>query len=312
MSMLHSPGFSLRFFCLHFCAVALVTLWAAAVSVAQPVGTGTIMGRVFNPVTQEYVRNAEIQIEGANRATYSVEDGSYVLANVPAGQRTLIVTYTGYNRETATVAVSAGQTATRDFELKGATFQPGAKPGDAIVLGEFVVSTEREGNAKAIMEQRAAINMKSVVASDNFGDVTGGNVGEFIKYLPGVVMDYVDSDARTARIGGLSPVYTGVSVDGMSMASAPSASFGGASRQFEFEQASINGIESIEINKTTTASPTPCSSIETMKARPTGRSSLRVKVELAASQPLDTIPGLGVIVRRIRRAETRIGLTPRR
>jgi len=239
---------------LPFCGLALVALWAAAFAGAQPAGTGVIIGRVFNPVTQEYVRNAEIQLEGANLATYSAEDGSYVLANVPAGQRTLSVTYTGYNRETATVAVSAGQTATRDFELKGATFQPGAKPGDAIVLGEFVVSTEREGNAKAIMEQRAAINMKSVVASDNFGDVTGGNVGEFIKYLPGVVMDYVDSDARTARIGGLSPVYTGVSVDGMSMASAPSASFGGASRQFEFEQASINGIESIEINKTTTAS----------------------------------------------------------
>ena len=38
------------------------------------------------------------------------------------------------------------------------------------------------------------------------------------------------------------------------MASAPSASFGDTSRQFEFEQASINGVESIEINKTTTAS----------------------------------------------------------
>jgi iron complex outermembrane receptor protein len=234
--------------------VSILTLLLALSAVAQTAGTGTIMGRIFNPVTQQYVRNAEIQIEGTNRVTYSGDDGSYVLANVPVGSRTVSVTYTGYNRETSVVSVSAGQTATRDFDLSGTNFQPGAKAGEAVVLSQFVVSSEREGNAKAIMEQRAALNVKSVVASDNFGDVTGGNIGEFIKYLPGVVMDYVDSDARTARIGGLNPTYTGVSVDGMSMASAPSASFGGNSRQFEFEQASINGVEAIEINKTTTAS----------------------------------------------------------
>ncbi len=236
---------------------ALLTLLAVSLAAAQSGGTGTLSGRIFNPATGEYVRNAEIQIEGTNLTTYSRDDGSYDLASVPAGEVTVTVTYTGYQRETSRVTLGAGQTATRDFELKGTVYQPGAaatQGQNVVQLGQFVVSTEREGNAKAIMEQRAALNMKSVVASDNFGDVTGGNIGEFIKYLPGVVMDYVDSDARTARIGGLSPTYTGVSIDGMSMASAPSASFGGNSRQFEFEQASINGVESIEISKTTTAS----------------------------------------------------------
>ena len=137
---------------------------------------------------------------------------------------------------------SAGGTVTRDFDLRGTTFRAGARPaaGDTVVtLEKFVVSNEREGNAKAIMEQRAALNFKSVVASDNFGDVTGGNIGEFMKYMPGVVMDYVDADARAVRISGLDPKYAGVSVDGMRMATAASASFGGTSRQFEFEQASI-------------------------------------------------------------------------
>jgi iron complex outermembrane receptor protein len=234
----------------------VVTLLAGTLAQAQTGTTGTLSGRVYNPATGEYVRNAEIQVEGTNLTTYSRDDGSYDLTKIPAGDVSVSVTYTGYERETARVTIGAGRTATRDFELKGSVYQPGAKaaPGQVVTLGEFVVSSEREGNAKAIMEQRAALNMKSVVASDNFGDVTGGNIGEFIKYLPGVVMDYVDSDARTARIGGLSPVYAGVSIDGMTMASAPSASFGGNSRQFEFEQASINGIEAIEISKTTTAS----------------------------------------------------------
>ena len=219
--------------------------------------TGTIQGRVFNPATQVYVRNAELSVAGTNLVTYSADDGSYAFNGVFAGEVTLRVNYTGYEPATATLHVGADLIATRDFEITPSGPAGSAKTrtdGTVIKLAEFTVSSEREGNAKAIMEQRAAVNVKSVVSSDNFGDLTGGTVGEFIKYLPGVVMDYVDSDARAARISGLEPRYASVSVDGMTMASAPSASFGGDSRQFEFEQSSITGTDVIEINKTTTAS----------------------------------------------------------
>jgi len=226
---------------------------------AQTGGTGRITGRIFNPATQEYVRNAEVTVEGTNITTFSRDDGSYTLSNAPAGEVSVVVNYTGYERATSKVTLQAGQTATRDFELQGATFGAAARavpgaPDSVVRLEKFIVSNEREGNAKAIMEQRAALNMKSVVASDNFGDVTGGNIGEFMKYMPGVVMDYVDADARSVRISGLDPKYAGVSVDGMRMASAASATFGGGTRAFEFEQASITSIESIELNKTLTAS----------------------------------------------------------
>ncbi len=245
-------GRSHRSFARGLCLASLFLLPLTLVAQSSA-GTGTILGRIFNPATQEYVRNAEITVEGTNLLVYSGDDGSYALTGVPAGEARIAVNYTGYERATATVSLGAGLSATHDFDLKGATYGTGAKD-QAIVMGEFVVNSEREGNAKAIMEQRAAVNFKSVVASDNFGDLTGGTVGEFIKYLPGVVMDYVDSDARTARISGLEPRYASVTVDGMNMASAGNVGFDGATRQFEFEQASINGAEAIEINKTTTAS----------------------------------------------------------
>jgi len=246
----HRPGQTWP--CLAF--ATLFALVATSVDLtAQTTAAGRIAGRIFNPATQEYVRNAEVTVTGTGAVAYSADDGSYVLTGVPAGPVTLAVTYTGYETATAQLTVAADQTATRDFELKGAVYRPAAKES-VVMLGKFEVSSEREGNAKAIMEQRAALNLKSVVASDNFGDITGGNIGEFMKYLPGVVMDYVDADARAVRIGGLDPKYAGVSVDGMRMASAASATFGGTTRQFEFEQASITSIESIELNKTLTAS----------------------------------------------------------
>src|SRR5262249_47403322 len=63
-----------------------------------------------------------------------------------------------------------------------------------------------------------------------------------------------NADARAVRIGGLDPKYAAISIDGMRMASAASATFGATTRQFEFEQASITSVESIELNKTLTAS----------------------------------------------------------
>ena len=233
---------------------ALLAFALAGVAFAQLIATGRISGRVFNPATQQYVRNAEVRVAGSDSVAYSGDDGSYVLTGVAAGSVALTVTFTGYEVATATVTLGADQTATQNFELKGATYVSGKKDNEVIKLDSFVVSSEREGNAKAIMDQRAALNMKNVVATDNFGEVTSGNIGEFVKYMPGVVIDYTQSDARAARIGGLDPKYVGISMDGMRMANAASGSFGSASRGFEFEQASINSIESIEISKTLTAS----------------------------------------------------------
>src|SRR5687768_1528888 len=85
--------------------------------------TGIVKGRVFNPASQEYVRNAEVSIEGTNLIVYSGDDGSYVLSGVPAGEVRVTVTYTGYDPAVSNVALQPGQTATRDFELKGSTFR---------------------------------------------------------------------------------------------------------------------------------------------------------------------------------------------
>jgi TonB-dependent receptor len=215
---------------------------------AQETATGTITGRVFNPFTSQYVRSAEVRVDRTSLVTYTESDGSYQLDNVKAGAVTLVVKYTGYENATAVIALEPGATATRDFDLKVKS-----DDGEVLLIEQYVVSAERVGNAKAMMDQRAALNAKSVVATDNFGHVAEGNVGEFIKYLPGVIMDNTEADARAPRLSGLDPKYASVSLDGQTMASAQSANFGGDTRQFEMEMLSINSIEAIEVNKTLTA-----------------------------------------------------------
>ncbi len=211
---------------------------------AQTGGFGVIRGRVYNSATNEYVRNAEVRIEATGQTAYSGEGGYYNLANVPAGEVTLAVTYTGTQSSREVLNVTAGGTTVHDVELQGVVYQkPQDSTGKVVKLDTFVVSSERYGQAKAIMEQRVALNAKNVVASDNYGDLTMGDVGEFLKSMPGISLDYVEVDTSAVRIGGLDPKYSIFTTDGVRMPTGTSNN--NAGRQNSFEQMSITGIETI-------------------------------------------------------------------
>lgn len=210
--------------------------------------TGTIQGRVFNPATKEYIGNAEVRLEGTNQVTYTEADGSFRFGNVPAGSATLAVTFTGYSTAKETLNVASGETAVREINLTSSVTVTKAA-GEVLQLSAFTVSSEREGNSKAIMSQKRNMNVTTSVASDVFGDVTDGNLGEFLKFLPGVDVDYVESETRGPRLGGMDAQYTGVSYDGTRVASADANRTGDLGRATSFEAFSISSIESIEINR---------------------------------------------------------------
>lgn len=229
-------------------------LCLAAEMTAASEETGSIAGRIVNQGSGSYVRNAEVRVQGTELVVYSEEGGFYKLVNVPEGEATVSVSYTGTQGASAKVTVVGGAQAQRDFELQGLSLGRTPEAGDKVLTMEaLVVSTEREGRAKAIMEQRAALNAKSVVASDNYGDLTMGDVGEFLKYMPGMSLDFLEVDTSAVRIGGLDPKYSTFTQDGTRMA-ASDPGFGADSRRNTFEQMSITGIEMVEFNNTLTAS----------------------------------------------------------
>jgi iron complex outermembrane receptor protein len=225
--------------------VVLVQLFSPAVQ-AQAT-SGTITGRILNEATGQYLRNAAVTVVGTNLSTLAEAGGAYTLTGVPAGVARLSIVYAGLDPVEVTVNVAAGQTVTRDVGMSSKADETGV-----VKMGAFRVATERDGNFAAIQEQKSALEIKQVVSSDAFGDVSEGNVGEFIKLLPGVMMDYVNADVRTVSIGGLDPKYATILMDGAPIASAGSSAIG-TGRAFEFEQLSISSIETVELSKT----PTP-------------------------------------------------------
>jgi iron complex outermembrane recepter protein len=239
------PGHALSFTVIRsrvLCGVLFAALLLGFVGTASAQGTGTVSGRVSNAATGAYLENAEVRIVGTNLATTTLSGGRFVFTNAPAGNVTIAASYTGLDRMEQQVSVAAGGSVTLNFELTSPQY------GEILQLGEFIVSTEREGNAQAIVEQRQAANIKSVIASDAFGSVSEDNVGEFLKYMSGLTIDYVENDARQVRVRGLSAQYASVTIDGNPVASADLNISTG--RSFQFEQVSLSTIDTIELNKT--------------------------------------------------------------
>lgn len=228
-------------------ALAVAPFAGAASGSDAGADRGTIAGRIFNPATGEYVRHAEVRVVGGPSVS-SGDEGLYLLSGVAAGEATVVVSFTGLRTETATVRVAPGATVTHDFDLVSA--QQAVASDGTVKLEAFVVSSQREGNARAIMEQRNSMNITNSLSSDVFGTVAEGNVGEFLKHLPGVDFDSLDGTVRYVSLRGMGTEYAGVQVDGMSFASANAE---GSSRGFSFEQVSLSAMESIEISKTISA-----------------------------------------------------------
>ncbi|MBM3852281.1 MAG: hypothetical protein FJ399_03905, partial [Verrucomicrobia bacterium] len=175
-----------------------------------------IAGRILNPATGEYIADAEIRVAGTEIVVLSQAEGRYALTNLPPGRVTLSVSFTGYRTATVPVETRPGETVTRDIEL--ASLLALDQRDRPIQLDAFVVASEPEGSAKALMSQRAAVEAKNVIAIDAYGEIPSRNIAEIMKYTPGVELDYSEDNAQSVRMGGMAPKYGGVTVDGMAVA----------------------------------------------------------------------------------------------
>jgi iron complex outermembrane receptor protein len=222
---------------------------AISVSVGRAQGSasaGSIEGRVFNARSGEYLEKARVTAEGTGVEALTDASGTYRLGALPPGSVRVRVFFTGFEPLVETVPVTAGATALRDFTFGAPS------GGDVVRLSEFVVGAAREmdGAAIAINEQRFAPNITHVVSAGEFGISADGSVGEFLKFMPGISVDYVGGTANTISMDGVPSNNVPVTVGGFDLASTSSAS---TSRSTELLQISIHNAARLEV----THSPTP-------------------------------------------------------
>jgi len=220
-----------------------------AASTAPSAGSGRISGRVLNPANGQYLENAQVTVKETNQTVYSERDGVYNLVAVPSGPVTLEVFYTGLDVANIPVTVPPGGTIVQDVELT--SVKRYGKAGDTVKLDKFAVNADRETNAQsiAINERRFAPNIKSVVSTDTLGAVLGNSVGEFLKNVSGIAVEYGTMDVNTISLRGLGDNKTAIMMDGVAIAS----NYVTTSRAFDVKNLTLNEISRIEVTK----SPTP-------------------------------------------------------
>lgn len=224
----------------------LLTFLTGLLAVATAVDaqtSATIEGRVLNSVTGSYLGNARITILGSTLVTTTDVNGAYRLPGAPAGEVRIRAAYVGLEAKIEVAIVKPGETTTRDFEL--------VRAGETVVMSELTVIASREMNAQtlALNEQRNAPNIKNVVALDEYNYNGQGNVGDLLKFVPGMSIVYSGNVASSIAVRGMPAYTTELLMDGAPLVSGQT----GPSRQARAASLPMSNVSRVEVNKV----PTP-------------------------------------------------------
>ena len=195
----------------------LLTLAAEPETRSQPAtATGELSGDVSHAVTKAALDGAVVELAGTNRRALTDSSGRFAFRNLPPGDYTVAVSYAGLDGMTQRVQVSAASEARVSVQLTSGIY----------TMEAFSVTAEREGNAAAITRQRNASNIINVVALDAYGDIADGNIGNFIRKLPGVATQSAEGDIVGVMLRGAPPNMSMISLDGTQLTAAAASNTG--------------------------------------------------------------------------------------
>jgi len=181
---------------------ALVLGSPASAQESQPV-EGRIVGRVVDTETGRALPGAQVVVDGTTVGVLAGVEGRYILLRVPAGFVDIRAVMIGFATKTITgIAVPPGGTVEVNIAL-----DPTALALDAIVV---TAAEERGSVARALDEQRTALNLVSAITSEEMSRSPDGDAAEAVKRVSGVTVQ----DGKYVFVRGLGERYTTTSLNG--------------------------------------------------------------------------------------------------
>ena len=182
--------------------ISLLTFTSILVSsLMAQLSTGKIEGIVRDKDTGQPLSGAQVQIEGTRLGNITNADGYYFILNIPPGQRSLIFTFTGYQKTTVeNQLILAGQTTTVNALLSSTVVQ----------LEGITVEGETER-----MVPRDNTVSKSRLTPEQLSEIPATVLEDLLVQQAGVVSGGDGALARGVRIRGGRPGQEGMIVDGV-------------------------------------------------------------------------------------------------
>ncbi len=221
-----------------FYAPLLMLTFAALTSPALANETdapGSIRGKVTDAEHQT-LPGAAIQIESLHTVVTSDQNGFYSLPNLKPGIYKVKISYVGYEPKVITVKFD-GRSLVQNVELSTSNTL-----GEAVVTGAFF------GQRKALQMQKESMGVNNVVSADQVGKFPDSNIGDALKRINGVNVQYDQGEARFGQVRGTAADLTSVTVNGNRIPSAE-----GGTRNVQLDLIPADMIETIELNKVVTS-----------------------------------------------------------
>lgn len=196
---------------------------------------GVITGRILDN-TNLPLPGATIVIKSLNKGVVSDVNGYYRLTLLTAGTHEVIVSYIGFKPQSKNVTVTEGKTEVLDFNLTA-----------GVDIEEVVVNGALQGQSKALNQQKNNINISNIISSDQVTRFPDANIGDALKRIPGINVQYDQGEARFGNIRGTSPEYNSVTINGDRIPSAEAET-----RAIQLDLIPSDMIQTIEVNKVVT------------------------------------------------------------
>jgi TonB-dependent receptor len=186
------------------------TIGAATAAAGQPPsppsGAGVIEGRVVDATTGDPLPGAAVIVTGSAGQASTNRDGVFRLTGVPAGDRTVVVTYLGRQDEIVETKVVAGATGRLEVKMRMVAFAESVTvTAEALIL---------ESQERALNQQKAAPNISNIVAADQIGSFPDRNAAETTQRIPSVSITKDQGEGRYVNVRGTEPRLNAMMIDG--------------------------------------------------------------------------------------------------
>lgn len=214
--------------------VVMVLMFNLIIVFAQ---SGILSGRVTDEDKMS-LAGANVFIKELQKGATTNLNGEFKVLNLKEGKYVVTVSYIGYNPVEQEVVIRGR-----------ATTQVNIKMLSGVLLGEeiLVLGDRLKGQAKALNIQKSNSNISNIVSSDQIGRFPDANVGDALKRVPSLTVNYDQGEARFANIRGTEPRLNSISINGERIPSAEAEI-----RSVQLDLIPSDVIQTIEVNKALT------------------------------------------------------------
>ena len=179
-----------------------VSVALATAAIAQ--ADGTLEGRVVDAASQTIYNGAVVSLQDTNRSVLAEQGGRFRMAQVPAGEYTLVVKLGGKVIDTRQISVSDDEITTTSIVVND---------GED-VIDEVLVFGQAAQMQRALDRQRYSDQIVSAVNADAIGELPDANAAEALQRIPGLSIERDQGEGRFVRVRGMGSDYNAVSVNG--------------------------------------------------------------------------------------------------